>query len=129
MNSADALESAAGELNASPLGASVTLTFSGKEFFFQGHFPGDPVLPAAVQIDAAVHFASRALGSKLRITEVTRAKFMHPAGPNQPLLLELEFRQEKDGHRVKARITHQDHAVAEFTLRVRTEPAATSGSP
>ena len=121
MNSADALERAAGELNASPQGASVTLTFSGKEFFFQGHFPGDPVLPAAVQIDAAVHFASRALGCKLRITEVTRAKFMHPAGPNQPLLLELEFRQEEDGHRVKAIIRHGPQTIAEIILRVRAE--------
>jgi 3-hydroxyacyl-[acyl-carrier-protein] dehydratase len=95
------------------------LSFSGREEFFRGHFPDGPVLPAVVQVAAAVHFAGRVLGREVALAEVTRAKFMNPTGPRRELVLELALDAAEEGRtRVKALIRDGDKEVAELTLRV-----------
>jgi 3-hydroxyacyl-[acyl-carrier-protein] dehydratase len=95
------------------------LRFNGREEFFRGHFPDGPVLPAVVQVAAAVHFAGRVLGRVVTLAEVTRAKFMNPTGPGRELLLELTVDAAEEGRtRVKALIREGDTEVAELTLRV-----------
>lgn len=95
------------------------LRFSGREDFFQGHFPGGPVLPAVVQIAAVVSYASRLAGQELRLVEVTRAKFMNPTGPGRELVAQLTLDPELDGRRrVKATLLDGETEVAELTLRV-----------
>jgi 3-hydroxyacyl-[acyl-carrier-protein] dehydratase len=95
------------------------LRFSGDEVFFRGHFPDGPLLPAVVQVAAAVHFAGRVLGREVALAEVTRAKFMNPTGPGRELVLELTLDAAEEGRtRVKALIRDGDKEVAELTLRV-----------
>ena len=95
------------------------LRFSGDEPFFRGHFPDGPVLPAVVQVAAAVHFAGRVLGRAVRLAEVTRAKFMNPTGPGRELVLAVTVEPAEEGRmRVKALIRDGDSVVAELTLRV-----------
>ncbi len=95
------------------------LRFSGAEDFFQGHFPGRPVLPAVVQIAAVVGLASRLAGTELRLSEVTRAKFMAPTGPGRELALRLTLDPEVEGRRrVKATLYDGAVEVAELTLRL-----------
>ncbi|MBK8206517.1 MAG: acyl-CoA synthetase [Planctomycetes bacterium] len=95
------------------------LRFSGREDFFQGHFPGGPVLPAVVQIAAVVNLASRLAGQELRLSEVTRAKFMNPTGPGRELAMQLTLDPEVEGRRrVKATLFDGELEVAELTLRV-----------
>lgn len=114
-----ALQSATHSFEATPEGARAVLRFSGAEFFFEGHFPGDPIVPAVVQIDIALHLASRALGRGLALREVTRAIFKRPVGPG----VELEFRlswsaAEENLTRVKCEVRSGEHSVAELALRV-----------
>ncbi|MCA8915889.1 MAG: hypothetical protein KDB90_10800 [Planctomycetes bacterium] len=95
------------------------LRFSGSEEFFRGHFPDGPVLPAVVQVAAAVHFAGRLLGREVRLAEVSRAKFMNPTGPGRELELTLGAEPVEEGRtRVKAVLRDGDKDVAELTLRV-----------
>ncbi|MCA8917928.1 MAG: hypothetical protein KDB68_05605 [Planctomycetes bacterium] len=98
---------------------SARLRFSGDELFFKGHFPEGPVLPAVVQVAAAVHFAGRALGREVRLAEVSRAKFMNPTGPGRELVMAMSLESGEDGRtKVKASIRDAGKEVAELTLRV-----------
>lgn len=95
------------------------LRFSGAEEFFKGHFPEGPVLPAVVQVAAAVHFAGRLIGRPVRLAEVTRAKFMNPTGPGRELELSVSVEPAEEGRsRVKALLRDGDKEVAELSLRV-----------
>ena len=95
------------------------LRFSGSEEFFRGHFPDGPVLPAVVQVAAAVHFAGRLLGREVRLAEVSRAKFMNPSGPGRELVLAIDCEPAEEGRtRVKAMLRDGGKDVAELTLRV-----------
>lgn len=95
------------------------LRFSGDEIFFRGHFPDGPVLPAVVQVAAAVHFAGQLLGREVRLAEVTRAKFTNPTGPGRELLLTLSVEPAEEGRtKVRALIRDGGNQVAELTLRV-----------
>jgi 3-hydroxyacyl-[acyl-carrier-protein] dehydratase len=99
---------------------TAVLKFRGDEAFFQGHFPGNPVLPAMTQIAAARHVAEQMTGRSLEVTEVGRAKFTRPVGPGVELLLKVELDDpEPKVLRVKATLRTQEHEVAAFTLRCR----------
>lgn len=95
------------------------LRFAGDEVFFKGHFPEQPVLPAVVQVAAAVDFASRIAGQPLRLSEVTRAKFTNPTGPGRELVLQVSIEPVQEGkRRVKALLRDGELDVAELNLRV-----------
>lgn len=48
---------------------------------FSGHFPGDPILPAIVQIGTVVSLAEEHAGRPLRLAAVEFAKFLLPIHP------------------------------------------------
>lgn len=96
-----------------------TLRFHGDEVFFDGHFPHGPVLPAVVQLAAAVHFASRLAGETLRLAEVTRAKFTNPTGPGRALVLDVQLADADEGRRrLKAVLRDGGKVVSELNLRL-----------
>ena len=53
---------------------------------FAGHFPGMPILPGVVLLDAAVHAVSQALGAPAGC-QISSAKFLSPVGPGETLTL------------------------------------------
>jgi 3-hydroxyacyl-[acyl-carrier-protein] dehydratase len=110
MNTAGALERA---LIAFDAGVA-RLRFGGDEFFFQGHFPGTPLLPATVQVAAALHFGARLAGGHLTLTEVARATFTSPTGPGRELALELRYEPGK----LRARLRDGENTVSDLSLRV-----------
>lgn len=104
--------------------ARAEFRFSGDEFFFQGHFPAGPVLPAVVQVGAAVELCSRLLQCPQRLVEVSRAKFTNPAGPGRTLQLTLSMEPTQDARtRVRATLADGGTEVSEFTLRLEPERA------
>ena len=78
------------------------LKFDGTEEFFQGHFPGYPILPGVVQLDLAVKH-SPIQGRALKA--VKKMKFMQIIAPGMEVELELkalsdsevEYRFVKEG--------------------------------
>lgn len=53
---------------------------------FAGHFPGMPILPGVVLLDAAAHAVSQAQGITTRC-QISTAKFLSPVGPGETLVI------------------------------------------
>jgi len=70
---------------------SVTLYFSVPDSspYFDGHFPGFPILPAVAQMELVMRFASRYLGTGISLMEAKRIKFTNIIRPCVLLLLKL----------------------------------------
>jgi uncharacterized membrane protein/acyl-CoA synthetase (AMP-forming)/AMP-acid ligase II/3-hydroxymyristoyl/3-hydroxydecanoyl-(acyl carrier protein) dehydratase len=57
--------------------------------YFDGHFPGFPILPAVAQAELVLRFAKRYLGTGIDPAEIRRVKFTNFIRPFTPLLLKL----------------------------------------
>jgi acyl-coenzyme A synthetase/AMP-(fatty) acid ligase/uncharacterized membrane protein/3-hydroxymyristoyl/3-hydroxydecanoyl-(acyl carrier protein) dehydratase len=57
--------------------------------YFDGHFPGFPILPAVAQAELALRFSARHLGTGIHPAEIKRVKFTNFIRPFTPLLLKL----------------------------------------
>ena len=57
-----------------------------------GHFPGNPIVPGVVILDEVVGAVERWLGSSLRVSGVSHAKFLSPLRPGVDARVELERR-------------------------------------
>ena len=66
----------------------------------EGHFPGNPLVPAVVLIEAVRCAAERAAGKELAIARIVDAKFLAQVLPGQEFAIEAVF----DGRRCDARL-------------------------
>ncbi|WP_340149192.1 hypothetical protein [uncultured Sneathiella sp.] len=64
-------------------------------FQFQGHFPGEPVLPGVAQIDWAARLARRYFGIEGAFEKMGQIKFAKLILPERALRLRLEWQREK----------------------------------
>jgi len=83
---------------------TVTLEFSipGSSDYYNGHFPGFPVLPAVAQIHIIMYFVSRFFGAekKTGLSEIKRAKFTNIIRPDTTLVLYLEKKEKNISFRI-----------------------------
>jgi len=75
-------------------GYETRLRFTGEEAFFQGHFPGLPILPGFVQVGLAVEHATRAYGFEGPLREVKKMKFVRVVEPGRDVALRLARKGE-----------------------------------
>lgn len=61
---------------------------------FQGHFPGNPILPGVIQVDWAIRFGSQAFGALGDFLGLSNLKFMSIIHPLETLELRLSFQPE-----------------------------------
>lgn len=61
---------------------------------FEGHFPGNPLLPAVCQTGLCADALSRQTGKPLEISAVARAKFMRPVLPGARVQITLAPRPD-----------------------------------
>ena len=59
--------------------------------FFEGHFPGLPVLPGVVQLHWAAHFAREHLGTACKASRIDQLKFLAIVVPETELTLQLRL--------------------------------------
>ncbi len=64
-------------------------------FQFQGHFPGEPVLPGVAQIDWAAKCAVRYFAVPARFPRIGQLKFSKLIVANSVLSLRLEYKRDK----------------------------------
>jgi 3-hydroxyacyl-[acyl-carrier-protein] dehydratase len=89
---------------------------------FQGHFPGRPILPAVCEVQAALAMLHAWRGERVRVREITMAKFAAPVSPDEEVRYLCSVTME-DSHQALAKVTvAKDGAtVASFRLRVAFE--------
>ena len=58
---------------------------------FQGHFPGNPVVPGVFQIQMVRELAAKAIGCPLRLTESDNIKFLSMVVPHPAIQLEFDL--------------------------------------
>lgn len=63
--------------------------------WFDGHFPGDPILPAVVQIDWAIHYGRELGFDPDQFSGFSRLKFKQVIQPMTELRLVLTAAEEK----------------------------------
>lgn len=70
-------------------GLEIDLFLPDSLFYFRGHFPDHPVLPGVAQIDWAVLFADRHLGTRIGGARRFQVKFRSVIRPGGPITLRL----------------------------------------
>ena len=73
--------------------------FSANEYFFKGHFPGNPIVPGVIIIEAMAQTAGIVVSYKLKefkdksvlFMSVNKAKFRKPIFPDEIVLFEVKF--------------------------------------
>ena len=55
---------------------------------FAGHFPGRPIVPGVMLLDAVLDAIATATGIALDACEISSVKFLSPAGPGEELVIE-----------------------------------------
>ncbi|MBE6421308.1 MAG: hypothetical protein E7027_04160 [Elusimicrobium sp.] len=61
---------------------------------FNGHFEGNPLLPAVCQMGLCADALSRQEGKPVEVAEVVRSKFMRPIGPGSRVRVSFTPRPE-----------------------------------
>ena len=104
------------------------------EPFFVGHFPGNPVMPGVLQIEALAQVGAVALlrqpayqGKLAFFARIENVRFRRPVMPGDTLHLEVELIQIRStigrGHGV-ARVDDQVVAEGDFTFAIVDAPAS-----
>jgi 3-hydroxyacyl-[acyl-carrier-protein] dehydratase len=76
-------------------------TFSG----FQGHFPGQPVMPAVCQIEMVRCLVEAAEGGPLQLDRIVRAKYVLPIAAEERVVVEVRSQGVAEGLRSKASLS------------------------
>ncbi|PTN38119.1 3-hydroxyacyl-ACP dehydratase [Desulfonatronum sp. SC1] len=85
---------------------------------FAGHFPGEPILPAVVQIGVGVVLVQTLLAKgtgPYRLKTVTRAKFLRKLKPGETITVRCA-RRGPDGGAFDVALTVDQQQAAAFTL-------------
>jgi UDP-N-acetylglucosamine acyltransferase len=98
---------------------------SGSEDFFEGHFPGTPVMPGVLLMESLAQAAGLFLihGSpdpsriEVRVVGIDQAKFRRPVGPGARLELEVRLMHRRGALcRFRGEVRDGTHRVAEAVL-------------
>ena len=110
------------------------------EAFFQGHFPGHPIMPGVLQLEAMKQLCELSVRSTLDpagaadvyLKEVNKVKFRRPANPGDRIKIETEILElEANTAKFKAKLSTSAGVASEaqITLAVRDKNAAPETMP
>lgn len=76
----------------------VLLEINPAHAIFEGHFPGQPVVPGVCLMQMVKEITEKVLGKETRLVKAGQIKFLALLIPaeNQPLQMELKFRVRED---------------------------------
>ena len=97
---------------------SAVITFDPVFTGFDGHFPGNPVVPAVCQLSAVEVLAHLALGRQdLQLATISLMKFRSPLLPNDTATFIFRISREENTITVKADVsTPKQKNAAKFKL-------------
>ena len=105
---------------------------SANEPFFAGHFPGRPVMPGVLIVEALAQTAGILMGDESGMIPmfmgIDKARFRSPVTPGDQLRLEVEvLRRRRNVCRVAGRAFVGDNLVAEAEMMAALVPAEDMG--
>ena len=86
---------------------------------FQGHFPGNPVLPAFAQVRVVLAMLASAWRNPVVLERLDKAKFREPLRPGQSVQVLCRLEQESETYRATASLTAADRPLSSFQATVR----------
>ncbi len=97
---------------------SAAITFDPAFTGFDGHFPGNPIVPAVCQLSAVEILAHMALGRQdLKLSTISLMKFRAPLVPNDTATFAFTIAQNGNDITVKADVsTPKQKNTAKFKL-------------
>lgn len=102
-------------------GCEARYRFSPDLPLFEGHFPGDPVLPGVLQIEMVRTALSSLLQARLHIRQVRSAKFKRRIAPGEEAIVRLLCTESSGNLDVKAEITVDGQDAALISLVTQEE--------
>lgn len=88
----------------------LTLQIPHNLFYFNGHFPGNPVLPGVVQTHWAIHYARQRFGGLDEFVGLEAVKFQHIIQPGAVVTLELQWQAERSKLHFSYQSSRQRHS-------------------
>lgn len=70
--------------------------FSTENEIFEGHFPGNPILPGVAQLEAVKYLIEQTFGCKCSLSDASNIKFFQPILPNQEFTFVINFKSGAD---------------------------------
>lgn len=98
--------------------ASISFRFAATDPVFAGHFPTQPLVPGVFQLEMARLGAEWLLGERVRVREVTKAKFLRPIVPSELVQMNLKVSEEKTSIGVRASFSVGGQAAGETILKL-----------
>jgi predicted hotdog family 3-hydroxylacyl-ACP dehydratase len=86
---------------------------------FRGHFPGNPLLPAFVQIRMAQVMLESAAQAPLQLERIDNAKFREPLPPGQSVRVHCDLEPTPNNHKAAVTLMVLDRRIATFHLNFR----------
>jgi 3-hydroxymyristoyl/3-hydroxydecanoyl-(acyl carrier protein) dehydratase len=75
-----------------PTKHSATLRIPAKHPALEGHFPGNPIVPGVLILDAVISAAAAWPSANFRVDGLSHAKFLAPLKPDEAARIELMLR-------------------------------------
>ena len=102
-------------------GISAVLSFPRNFPAFEGHFPGQPVLPAVVQVAAVRLLAAKHLNTQLAPISLDRAKFKTMVGPDEPVTITISLDQSGNDVTISFSISTEQNKVSTGVMVCRVQ--------
>lgn len=102
-----------------PQRASAELLIGPDLYHFQGHFPGQPILPGVAQIDWAIALARQVFPLPAHLVRMETVKFQALIQPGARLVLDLEWKPERSQLEFRAHSAAGAHASARLVFGER----------
>lgn len=99
-----------------------TYIFSNSFPGFEGHFPGNPILPAIIQLMIARESIAEQTGLNLLVIGVTMAKFQKIVTPGVSVTVRWTYREQEDSCIYKCILLSEGAQVSSFNLTMKAQP-------
>ncbi len=95
--------------------------WNGAHPIFEGHFPGQPVVPGVCQMQTIQELLSAATGKKLLVEKVANMKFLNMIDPrvSPQVTVEINYTEEEGGYKTTAVIKHEGTTFLKFQGRFK----------
>lgn len=86
---------------------------------FNGHFPGNPILPGVIMLNIGLIITELFLSRKLLIQKIASAKFSKLVSPQQVIGADIHVIDEGLCYKTKVKLSTQEGSCAEFIMMLK----------